>query len=115
VSAETLCTDNTLPTSGVAFPKAFHDELGAFDVGSGNYWDWDWFIRVSEKCPLLPLQPPAVLMSWRGTNTSRNPTEPARVELLNRLCGEHSLGGLVSKNHFTVLGSTVLNTREQVG
>lgn len=105
VSAESLRTDNTLLTSGVAYPRAFHDELGQFDVEIGNYWDWDWFIRVSEKYPLLPLHAPAVLMSWRGSNTSCDPNEPQRVAFLQRLREKHGLGELVSKNHFTVLGS----------
>ncbi|MGY2893088.1 glycosyltransferase family 2 protein [Deinococcus sp. UYEF24] len=107
VTAESLRTDNTLLTSGVAYPRVFHDELGAFDVELGNYWDWDWFLRVAGRYPLLALHPPAVLMSWRTSNTSRDPHEPARVQFLNRLRGKHGLGELASKNHFTVLVSPV--------
>ena len=103
VTPDSLQTDNTLLTSGVAYPRAFHDELGAFDVELGNYWDWDWFLRVAGRYPLLALNPAAVLMSWRTSNTSRDPHEPARVQFLNRLREKHGLGKLVSKNHFTVL------------
>jgi len=34
---------------------------------------WDWFLRASQAYPLLALRPPAVLVSWHGTNTSRDP------------------------------------------
>lgn len=102
-TAESLRRDNTLLTSGVAYPKAFHGELGAFDRDLGNYWDWDWFLRVSERYPLLPLQPPGVLMSWRGSNTSRDPNDPQRLALLEGLSAKHGLGPIPPKNHFTVL------------
>jgi glycosyltransferase involved in cell wall biosynthesis len=106
-SAASLRTDNTLLTSGVAYPKALHETLGAFDRDLENYWDWDWFLRVSAQYPLLPLEPPGVLMSWRGssgvTNTSRDPFEPRRVALLNALCEKHKLGSIPPKNHRTVI------------
>lgn len=104
---ESLRTDNTLLTSGVAYPRTFHDELGPFDARMGNYWDWDWFLRVSRHYPLLALRPAAVLMSWRGTNTSHDPGTPDRVSCLRALSDKHSLGELISKNHATVLGSEV--------
>jgi glycosyltransferase involved in cell wall biosynthesis len=104
VTLETLHRDNTLLTSGVAYPTAFHDALGGFDSTMGNYWDWDWFLRAATRYGLQEIAPPAVLMSWRGTNTSHNPHQPERVAFLERLCAKHDLGRLESKNHFTVLG-----------
>lgn len=103
VTPESLRTDNTLLTSGVAYPRAFHDALGPFDAALGNYWDWDWFLRASQAYPLRALRPPTVLMSWRGSNTSRDPADPARVAYLRALSAKHGLGELVSKNHATVL------------
>jgi glycosyltransferase involved in cell wall biosynthesis len=101
---ESLRRDNTLLTSGVAYRRSLHDTLGGFDPDLGNYWDWDWFLRISAQRPLLEITPPAVLMSWRGSNTSRNPFDPARVAYLERLAAKHGLGTLESKNHATVLG-----------
>lgn len=101
--ATSLRSDNTLLTSGVAYPRRFHDELGLFDPEIGNYWDWDWFLRVTERYPLVKLEPPTVLMSWRGSNTSRDPFEPERLAYLRRLCQKHGLGEIPPKNHFTVL------------
>ena len=102
-----LRADNTLLTSGVAYPKSLHDELGEFDRDLDNYWDWDWFLRVTSSYPLLNLQPPGVLMSWRGAttnaNTSSDPLQSRRVALLERLCRKHGLGAIPPKNHFTVL------------
>jgi glycosyltransferase involved in cell wall biosynthesis len=110
-SAASLRADNTLLTSGVAYPKALHETLGAFDRDLENYWDWDWFLRVSARYPLLPLEPPGVLMSWRGSNstanTSRDPFEPRRVALLERLSRKHNLGTIPPKNHRTVLNTSL--------
>ena len=100
---ESLRRDNTLLTSGVAYRRALHSELGGFDPELGNYWDWDWFLRVTRHRALHEITPPAVLMSWRGSNTSRDPLEAGRVAYLERLAAKHGLGTLESKNHFTVL------------
>jgi glycosyltransferase involved in cell wall biosynthesis len=105
-TAVSLRADNTLLTSGVAYPKALHEELGGFDRDLENYWDWDWFLRVSARYPLMNIDPPAVLMSWRGTNTSHDPHDPRRVALLQRLVVKHGLDPIEPKNHFTVLGPT---------
>ncbi len=102
-TAQGLRSDNTILTSGVAYRKELHDELGLFDVELGNYWDWDWFLRVSAIYPLLLLEPPTVLMSWRGSNTSRDPFEAQRLDYLQRLSQKHRLGTIPPKNHFTVL------------
>jgi glycosyltransferase involved in cell wall biosynthesis len=107
-TVESLRRDNTLLTSGVSYPKSLHQELGGFDRELGNYWDWDWWLRATSKYPLLNLPEPTVLMSWRGSNTSRNPLEPERVRYLQRLCKKHGLGKIPSKNHATVLELAVL-------
>jgi len=80
-----------------------HSQLGIFDPEIGNYWNWDWFRRVTQRYPLIKLEPPSLLMSWRGSNTSRNPFEPKRLEYLRRLRQKHGLGEIPPKNHFTVL------------
>ncbi len=107
---KSLRSDNTLLTSGVAYRKELHDELGLFDPELGNYWDWDWFLRVTSLYPLLSLEPPTVLMSWRSanvtSNTSRNPFETERLMYLERLSRKHNLGTIPPKNHFTVLEPT---------
>ncbi len=102
-TVESLRRDNTLLTSGVAYSKVLHEEMGLFDPHMGNYWDWDWWLQVTSKYPLLNLSEPTVLMSWRGSNTSRDPLEPERVMYLQRLCKKHGLGKIPSKNHATVL------------
>ena len=107
--ASLTISDNTLLTSGVAYPKALHETLGAFDRDLENYWDWDWFLRVSARLPLIPLEPPGVLMSWRSSNstanTSRDPFEPRRVALLKALSEKHKLGTIPPKNHRTVINT----------
>jgi glycosyltransferase involved in cell wall biosynthesis len=114
---ESLRHDNTILTSGVAYPRALHRMLGRFDTQMGNYWDWDWFLRASESVPLLEIPEPGVLMSWRGTglpdsnlqaNTSANPFKSDRLKFLERLIAKHGLTGVTPKNHATVLDSESL-------
>jgi glycosyltransferase involved in cell wall biosynthesis len=107
-TVESLRHDNTILTSGVAYPRALHRILGRFDTLMGNYWDWDWFLRASGSVPLLEISQPAVLMSWRGSssqtgNTSANPFKPERLKFLERLIAKHGLTGVTPKNHATVL------------
>ena len=101
---ESLRRDNTLLTSGVAYPHALHDTLGGFDEAMGNYWDWDWFLRVSQGLPLACIGEPAVLMSWRGSNTSSDPHKPQRLAFLQALIRKHGLVGVTPKNHAGVIG-----------
>jgi glycosyltransferase involved in cell wall biosynthesis len=108
---ESLRHDNTILTSGVAYPRELHRLLGRFDVNMGNYWDWDWFLRASESVALVQIPEPAVLMSWRGPgvqagNTSANPFKPERLKYLERLIAKHGLTGVTPKNHATVLEPT---------
>ena len=114
---ESLRHDNTILTSGVAYPRALHSMFGRFDTRMGNYWDWDWFLRASESVALLEIPEPAVLMSWRGSglsasglqkNTSANPFKPERLRFLERLIAKHGLSGVTPKNHATVLESKSL-------
>ncbi len=102
-TALSLRSDNTVLTSGVAYHKELHNQLGLFDTELGNYWDWDWFLRVTQHHPLIQLEPPTVLMSWRGNNTSKDPFEPQKMDYLERLCQKHQLGQIPPKNHFTVI------------
>ena len=105
-TALSLRSDNTILTSGIAYRKDLHDQLGLFDRELGNYWDWDWFLRVTAQHPLIQLEPPTVLMSWRGNNTSKDPFDPQKIAYLERLSQKHQLGEIPPKNHFTVIAPT---------
>ena len=107
---ESLRRDNTLLTSGVAYPRALHDTLGGFDETMGNYWDWDWFLRVSHGLPLVCIGEPAVLMSWRGSNTSSDPHKPQRLAFLQALIRKHGLLGVTAKNHASVIDGAITRT-----
>ncbi len=102
-TALSLRSDNTILTSGTAYHKVLHNQFGLFDKELGNYWDWDWFLRVTALHPLIQLEPPTVLMSWRGNNTSKDPFDPQKMAYLERLSEKHQLGAIPPKNHFTVI------------
>ncbi|MFN3267264.1 MAG: glycosyltransferase family 2 protein [Deinococcales bacterium] len=103
VTAQTLRRDNTVLTSGAAYPRVFHEQLGLFDNAMGNYWDWDWWLRASSVHGVQQIFSPCVLISWRGNNTSADPGAPSRRAFLDALCKKHVLGAIESKNHATVL------------
>ncbi len=105
---ESLLSDNSLLVSAVAYPRAFHDELGGFDDRMGHYWDWDWYLRVAEAGhPMLKIEGPAVDIALHESNASgeqQNLLE--RQSDLSRLSQKHGLVGLELKNHHSLLLET---------
>jgi len=102
---QSLLSDNTLLVSAVAYPRAFHDELGGFDDRMGHYWDWDWYLRVAHAGhALVKVEGPAVNIALHDSNASgeqQNLLE--RQSDLSRLSQKHGLEGLELKNHHSLL------------
>jgi glycosyltransferase involved in cell wall biosynthesis len=101
VSAASLRQDNTLLCSGVAYPRSLHAELGLFDPALNHYWDWDWYLRVTQNRRLQKLGPPVARISVRASSTSANPQAPDYVSFLSALAKKHGLNDLVPKNHLS--------------
>ncbi len=99
-----LRRDNTLLASSVAYPRAFHDLLGPFDPGMGDYWDWDWYLRVvGAGLPLHRLPGRGVAVGVHGGNASYGAWRAERQAHLDRLCAKHGLPGVVLKDHLLLL------------
>ncbi len=103
---ESLRENNTLIASSVAYPKAFHTHLGPFDVAVGSYWDWDWFLRVTEAGYRLKCLPGhGVAYSVRADSTSAVPDTPRRLSNFETFRAKHDLD-IVIKNHASLLAES---------
>ena len=102
---DTLCTDNLLLASGVAYPRFFHLQLGLFDPEMSDYWDWDWYLRiVSAGYPLIQLPGRGVAVAIHGANMSYSARAPERQKNLEKLCTKHNLSGVTLKDHRVIAG-----------
>jgi glycosyltransferase involved in cell wall biosynthesis len=99
-SPEKLQKDNLILATGVVYPKAFHDQLGLFDLLVSDYWDWDWYLRVTAAgLPLHKLRGLGVSVAQHGANMSYGARQDERRKNLERLCAKHGLTGVELKDH----------------
>jgi glycosyltransferase involved in cell wall biosynthesis len=97
---ESLRQDNTILATGIAYPRAFHDELGPFDPEVSDYWDWDWYLRVTKAgYSLVQLPGRGVAVSMHGANLSYSTRQDERQRNLDRLSAKHGLSGIKLKDH----------------
>ena len=103
-SPSSLHFDNALLASGVAYPRAWHDQLGAFDSAVGHYWDWDWYLRVIRAGHALRAIPtPGIAIAVHADSHSSAAHQESRARDLRSLCAKHGLGEIPLKNHFTLV------------
>lgn len=101
-----LRRDNHLLASGVAYPRSLHDVLGPFDPEMTDYWDWDWYLRVTEASyPLIQLPGRGVAVSMHGGNMSYAARLAERQQNLDKLSSKHGLSGITLKDHRVIAGA----------
>ncbi|MFZ3589010.1 glycosyltransferase family 2 protein [Bacillus sp. DJP31] len=95
---------STFVSSGCLYRKSIHDTIGDFDVNVHNYWDWDFFLRVSIQFRVKRLPRASVLYEFSAleTNESKH-LDGKRNAYLSRFCEKHGLGELPQENFFTLL------------
>ncbi|MCI0696650.1 glycosyltransferase [candidate division KSB1 bacterium] len=98
--AKLFARTNFIISSSAIYKRSLHDILGNFDEEARNYWDWDWFLRVSKAGNLVHV--PKVTVIYRfdlsGGNVSAHPE--SHVHDLEYLCRKHNLGKLPSTNFY---------------
>ncbi|MEM7734185.1 MAG: glycosyltransferase [Deinococcota bacterium] len=105
-SVESLRQDNTLLTSSIAYPTAFHQELGLLDRSMNGYFDWDWILRVLDAgYPLKTVQMLSVCYLMHGGNGSADVLTPRRVRDFTAFKTKHQLD-IDIKSHELVLDET---------
>jgi glycosyltransferase involved in cell wall biosynthesis len=108
-SAEGLRHDNTLLISAVAYRRALHQQLGLFDPAVGHYFDWDWYLRLTNAGIGLQHMPnSSVCISVRldgqsQSNESGPHNQAARCRDLATLSQKHGLVDIELKNHYSLL------------
>ena len=85
---------NTIIPSGIHYPIALHEKWGLFDETMEDYWDWDFFLRMSTQYPIyrMPYASVLYLVSEEGNNLSAK--KDRMQQSLLRLIEKHSLGEL---------------------
>lgn len=102
-TSEMLRKDNLLLATGLVYPKEFHQQLGFFDPDMADYWDWDWYLRVTGAgLPLVQLPGRGVAVSMHGGNMSYSARPQERQRNLDSLCAKHGLSGIVLKDHSVI-------------
>jgi glycosyltransferase involved in cell wall biosynthesis len=104
---------STYVPSGSLYLKEVHEVIGYFDPDVHNYWDWDFFLRVSEKFQVkrVPVASVIYAFSEKGNNQSSDLNEK-RQSYLEKLSEKHKLGNLPQKNFFVLLEEPELKARE---
>jgi glycosyltransferase involved in cell wall biosynthesis len=103
---------STYVPSGSLYRKPIHNHLGYFDPNVHHYWDWDFFLRVSETFRIKRVAVASVLYAFSndGDNLSRQ-MSGKRQMYLNRLSEKHGLGNLPIKNFWLLLDEPEVKKR----
>jgi glycosyltransferase involved in cell wall biosynthesis len=98
--AKLFARTNFIIASSVIYTRSLHEILGNFDEEAKNYWDWDWFLRVSQVGNIVHVPKVTVIYRFNlsGSNMSAHPE--AHVHDLEYLCRKHHLGKLPSTNFY---------------
>ncbi|MCK4735030.1 MAG: glycosyltransferase [Methanophagales archaeon] len=73
-----LIQQNYVPTSGVMCRRECFDNVGVFDESLGGDYDWDMWLRISEKYPIYCIPKPLFKYRVHGENISL--TRPNRLD-----------------------------------
>jgi glycosyltransferase involved in cell wall biosynthesis len=103
---------STYVPSGSLYRKPIHNHLGYFDPNVHHYWDWDFFLRVSETFRIKRVAVASVLYAFSndGDNLSRQMSDKRQM-YLNRLSEKHGLGNLPIKNFWLLLDEPEVKKR----
>ena len=98
--AKLFARTNFIISSSAIYKRSLHDMLGNFDEEARDYWDWDWFLRVSRVGNIVHVPEVTVIYRFNlsGGNLSAHPE--TYVDHLEYLCRKHHLGKLPSTNFY---------------
>jgi glycosyltransferase involved in cell wall biosynthesis len=102
---------STYVPSGSLYRKRLHEELGPFDEDVYHYWDWDFFLRVSERHRVKRVPTAGVLYAFAQSGTNLSGQLEDMRPYLDRLSEKHGLGHLPTKNFFLLLEEPDVKSR----
>lgn len=103
---------STYVSSGCLYRRSIHTTLGLFDAGVYNYWDWDFFLRVSEQHRVKRVETAGVLYDFSDSNNNQSKVPASRRFFLDKLAQKHHLGALPTENFFTLLNQPEVMQRK---
>ncbi|WP_404429982.1 glycosyltransferase family 2 protein [Sutcliffiella horikoshii] len=103
---------STFVPSGCLYRSYLHDQVGKFDPEMKNYWDWDFFLRVSERCTVARSEVAGVLYDFSEENSNQSKDLNSMRFYLDRLSEKHKLGDLPTKNFWLLLEEPEVKNRE---
>lgn len=111
--AEDMRRFSTFVPSGSLYLKNVHQSIGYFDPEVHNYWDWDFFLRVSGKFQVKRVPVASVIYAFSDTGNHQSAAlNERRQSYLEKLSEKHQLGELPQKNFFVLLEEPELKARE---
>ncbi|GLF86716.1 MULTISPECIES: glycosyltransferase family 2 protein [Bacillus] len=104
---------STYVPSGSMYKRCIHDEIGYFDPAMHHYWDWDFFLRVSQHARVKRVPAASVIYAFfdGGGNQSSDLGE-TRKNYLDDLSEKHELGDLPTANFAILLEEPAMKKRE---
>lgn len=103
---------STFVPSGCLYRSYLHDRIGKFDPEMKNYWDWDFFLRVSERFTVARSEVAGVLYDFSEENSNQSKDLNSMRFYLDRLSDKHNLGELPTKNFWLLLEESEVKKRE---
>ncbi|MGE6630445.1 glycosyltransferase family 2 protein [Bacillus sp. NPDC077027] len=104
---------STYVPSGSMYKRNLHEQIGYFDPAMHHYWDWDFFLRVSNHAKTERVPVASVIYAFfdGGGNQSSDLGEK-RKQYLDDLSKKHSLGDLPTANFAVLLEEPAMKKRE---
>lgn len=103
---------STFVPSGCLYRRSMHQDIGLFDPEVHNYWDWDFFLRVSDSYRVNRVPIAGVLYDFSDYNNNQSKNLLAMRQYLDKLSTKHHLGYLPTKNFFLLLNEPEVKKRE---
>ncbi|MEK8131183.1 glycosyltransferase family 2 protein [Paenibacillus filicis] len=103
---------STFVASGCLYRRELHDSLGPFDTRMYHYWDWDFFLRASEKYRVrrVPVASALYAFASSGEGNLSGQADSMRP-YLDKLSAKHGLGELPTANFFLLLEEPEVKSR----
>lgn len=104
---------STFVPSGCLYRSGLHKKVGLFDPEVHNYWDWDFFLRVSDNYRVNRIPTAGVLYDFSDSNRNQSKDlSSSRKIYLDKLSEKHNLGPLPTENFFTLLNQPAVQQRK---
>ncbi|SEM87571.1 glycosyltransferase [Paenibacillus sp. OV219] len=100
---EAMRSFSTFVASGCLYHKNIHHQIGMFDEEVYHYWDWDFYLRVSENHAVKRVPIAGTLYSFAASGDNLSGSLSDMEPFLKLLSEKHDLGPLPTKNFFLLL------------